>query len=463
MTGEPGADGSGSRRMNLTLRARVMLFTTGTVVAALAIFVVPVGLTLHETVRQNARATAEREVESIADVISSGDHSRTSLRRVVGRVGARDDDFPVAVHLPDGTSVGSAHVAELATADPEQGGHNGSPGSRTGTRSSTMVTACRYVTVSGGTLANVDVHTSAGESRVFAYVADSAVTTRLWRLMALLVGAAFALMAVAAVAADRMSRRIVRQLGSAADTADRLGEGDLAARVAESGPSEVRRVGAALNRLAGRIDELLLAERETVADLSHRLRTPLTAVRLDVEALPDSASKAELEDHLDVLERTLTAVIRAARRPQREGARARCDVRAVVADRVAFWTPLVEDQGREFTVNAAAAEDAELSARCASEDLAVALDALLENCVAHTPEGTPMRVGVHQRDEFIAVDVADRGEGVPAQALARGRSDRGSSGLGLDIARACAEASGGRLELVRHDGWAIVRLLLGPA
>ena len=54
----------------------------------------------------------------------------------------------------------------------------------------------------------------------------------------------------------------------------------------DDGPEEVRRVGAALNRLAGRIDELLAAERETVADLSHRLRTPLTAVRLDVESLP---------------------------------------------------------------------------------------------------------------------------------------------------------------------------------
>ena len=72
-------------------------------------------------------------------------------------------------------------------------------------------------------------------------------------------------------------------------TAERLGRGDLDARVEPGGPDEVREVGAALNRLAARISELLAREREEVADLSHRLRTPVTALRLDVESLPEAA------------------------------------------------------------------------------------------------------------------------------------------------------------------------------
>ena len=101
--------------------------------------------------------------------------------------------------------------------------------------------------------------------------------------------------------------------------------------------------------------------------------------------------------------------------------------------------------------------------RCAESDLASALDALLENAVAHTPEGAAIAVVVEDGvDGMVLLDVRDRGPGVPPGAVGRGRSDRGSTGLGLDIARSCAEASGGRLELVTLDGWSVVRLLLGP-
>ena len=78
-------------------------------------------------------------------------------------------------------------------------------------------------------------------------------------------------------------------------------------------------VGVALNRLADRIDELIAEERETVADLSHRLRTPLTTLRLDAEALRDPDEAERVGAHVSTLERMLTAIIHAARRPQREG------------------------------------------------------------------------------------------------------------------------------------------------
>ena len=80
-----------------------------------------------------------------------------------------------------------------------------------------------------------------------------------------------------------------------------------------TGPAEVAKVGAALNRLADRIDEVIAVERESVADLSHRLRTPLTALRLQVEALPDRERAEELNTQVTSLERTLTAIISAAR------------------------------------------------------------------------------------------------------------------------------------------------------
>ena len=78
------------------------------------------------------------------------------------------------------------------------------------------------------------------------------------------------------MAGELLTRRIIRPLVDTAQTAQQLSIGDTTARAPTDGPREVADVGVALNRLADRIDELIAEERETVADLSHRLRTPLT-------------------------------------------------------------------------------------------------------------------------------------------------------------------------------------------
>ena len=108
--------------------------------------------------------------------------------------------------------------------------------------------------------------------------------TRAWLLLG---GVSLLLLLLSVLVADQLARSLVRPLTALAQASDRLAAGDLFARAAVAGPSEVRRAGAGLNRLAVRIGELLAHERETVADLSHRLRTPLTALRIDAESLRD--------------------------------------------------------------------------------------------------------------------------------------------------------------------------------
>jgi signal transduction histidine kinase len=89
--------------------------------------------------------------------------------------------------------------------------------------------------------------------------------------------------------------------------------------------------------------------------------------------------------------------------------------------------------------------------RASADDLSAALDALVENVVAHTPDGTPARIILTRQpvggSTGVLIVVADEGPGIPLGAGERGRSDRGSTGLGLDIARRCAEAAGGRLTI----------------
>lgn len=448
----------------MSLRARILGLTVGVAAAVLLLFSVPLVVLLQQSATEQARQNATDVAQGVADYVSTGTVDTDAIRNYVNRVNDREDGFPVEVVLADGTSIG-ADVPGLDEHDPDGDGRgtergtdpDGDSDGRYGDLRPTSAAQTR--SVDGGELVLIQVSSTDGPVMVVAFAPDSAASETVHKRLLLLGGAGLVLLLAAAGAGELVARRLVRHLTAAAETADLLGEGDLTARVPDEGPEEVRRVGAALNRLAGRIDELLAAERETVADLSHRLRTPLTAVRLDVESLPDSDRKAELEGHLAHLERTLTAVIHAARRPQREGAAPHCDATAVTRDRFEFWAPLAEDQGRDITLSTPAGP---VLARCADADLAAALDALLENAVAHTAEGTAIAVVLEvDGDGSITLDVRDRGPGVPASAVGRGRSDRGSTGLGLDIARACAEASGGRLELLNVDGWSAVRVVLG--
>jgi signal transduction histidine kinase len=268
--------------------------------------------------------------------------------------------------------------------------------------------------------------------------------------------ASLGLLLVGVGAGEVLTRRIARPLVRTAQTAQRLSIGDTTARAPTDGPREVAEVGAALNRLADRIDELIAEERETVADLSHRLRTPLTTLRLDAEALRDPIEAERVGTHVAGLERMLTAVIHAARRPQREGLLPSCDATSVVRERVEFWSALTEEQGRPGAVSLPADP---VQVRASAEDLAAAVDALLENVVAHTPEGTPFSVRLSASEHGAVLEIGDAGPGLPDAADVRGRSDRGSTGLGLDIARRCAQATGGSMTVERSPaGGALITL-----
>jgi signal transduction histidine kinase len=135
-----------------------------------------------------------------------------------------------------------------------------------------------------------------------------------------------------------------------------------------------------------------------------------------------------------------------------------CDATEVVRERVAFWSALTDEQERRSSITL---PDRPVIVRAAAEDLAAAVDALLENVVAHTPEGTPFSVLLAPAPEGAVLEIADAGPGIPPDAELRGRSDRGSTGLGLDIARRSAEAGGGSMIMGRSArGGALVTLRL---
>jgi signal transduction histidine kinase len=423
------------------VRKRVGLLVAATTSLVVIAFLVPLAVLVRDLAADRAMRVGTQEAQSTA-VLAAVLTDRAELRQAVDILD-NQSDRRTSVVLPDGTTYGQAPPApdELARA-------------RTG--------AAFTVTRPDGRMIVVPVETAAGRTVVLTLVPQSLLRRGVAQSLAVLTGLGLLLLVIAVVMADRLAVRALRPVSDLAETAHRLAAGELGARSEVDDPPELAEVSVALNRLATRIGELLVHERELVADLSHRLRTPMAALRLDAEALRDHGESARVGDHVVALQRMVDEVIREARRPVREGLSARCDPVEVVRDRVAFWSVLAEDTGRPLDLRLPAAP---LAVRLTAADLGAAVDAMLENVFSHTPDGTAMRVSVAPNGAGGAVlEVSDDGPGLGPEASVRGHSNGGSTGLGVDIVRRAAESSGGRLELgTSPSGGARVVVHLGAA
>ena len=428
------------------MRLRISLLVVATSSLVLVSFLVPLALVLRTLAADRAVSAATAEAQSMAPLVTT--LAISNLRLTVDLVNA-ETSTPVTVFLPSGTELGQPAPVTPAVRLARNG------------RSFSAEAP-------GGEQILVAVEGLAGGSAVIrTFVPDSVLRHGVTRAWLLLGGVGLLLLVLSVLVADQLARSLVRPLTALARASDRLAAGDLSARAAVAGPPEVRRAGAGLNRLAVRIGELLAHERETVADLSHRLRTPLTALRIDAESLRDAAEMERLIADVASVERTVSEIIREARRPGRSGreggggTQVMCDVARVIAERAAFWWPLAEDQDRRMALEVAPGP---VPVLVAADDLATCADILLGNVFAHTPEGVAFAVRLSRRAAGGAwLVVADDGPGFgEADPTRRGHSSGGSTGLGLDIARRIAEASGGTLIIGRSaSGGGSVTLGLG--
>ncbi|MEV4709728.1 HAMP domain-containing sensor histidine kinase [Micromonospora sp. NPDC049374] len=422
------------------MRARLALLVAAVSVLIVIAFLVPLALLLHTAAEDRATVRATADAQSLAPVVGTADAE--TVRLTVEQLAA-ESARPVSVFLPDGTVLGSNAARTPAV---ELAGRGQSLTAETADGREVVIA------VQGRADGTTVIRTVVPRAEMTAGVG------RAWLVLALL-GALLVLIALAV--ADRLARTLVRPISELSEVSHRLANAELGARVSPAGPVELREVGGALNHLAGRIQELLVQEREQVADLSHRLRTPLTALRLEAESLRDPQDAARVIDAVDGLERAVTGLIRQARwRTPADGAVV-ADAATTVADRVAFWSVLAEETGRAVDLDLAPGP---VPVAVAADELAAALDALLGNVFAHTPDGTAFAVRLRAVGDQVILTVADEGPGITAASVRRGASQAGSTGLGLDIARRAAQASGGRLSLgERPGGGAEVTLWLGRA
>ena len=386
------------------MRLRLILLVVAISSMVLVSFLVPLALVLRTLAADRAVSSGMVRAQSLVPWVST--LHGADLENAVAQANATDKTQPITVFLPDGTVLGPAAAR--------------SAGVRLAADGNTFSTPAQ-----GGVEVLVAVQglqqgTGTGAAVIRAFVPDAQMHAGVSRAWLLLGAIGLGLLVLSVAVADQLARSLVRALRALARASDHLAAGDLSARAAPVGPPEMRQVSSGLNHLAARIGELLAHERETAADLSHRLRTPLTALRIDAESLQDDSERA------------------------------------------AFWHPLAEDTDRAMTVELA---DGPIQVRASGEDLAACLDILLENVFAHTPEGAALAIRLSRRAGGGAwLVVADDGPGFSHTGLAeRGRSSGGSTGLGLDIARRIAEASGGTLTIGQSaSGGGSVTVGLGP-
>jgi signal transduction histidine kinase len=403
--------------------AWLVLSVTTLVVVALT---VPLALLVRRQAADGARVAAERDVESIAALIGLAAASRDgplsigSIDELVGGLASGR-----GVVLPDGGVVGEADTESRVV----RSALDGIAGS---------------ASLDSGWEVALPVRTRHGTLAVVAKVTDAELTEGVGTATALLALLGAGLVVAGALLADSMGRSLLEPVGELARVARRLGTGDLGARSQVVDPPELGQVAAALNELSENLDALITGEREAMADLSHRLRTPLTSLRLQAENLLDPIERQAILDQIDRMQSSLDGLITAVRQPR--AVANSTDLVASVRTRAAFWRVLADDQERDMRLETSIDS---LWVATSEAALGAAIDALIGNVFAHTPPGTSFRVELAEQGRMAVLTVEDDGPGFPPgiDPGARGASGADSTGLGLDIVRREAERCGGSLEM----------------
>lgn len=255
-----------------------------------------------------------------------------------------------------------------------------------------------------------------------------------------------------AVVAIATARRLAKPLRHVAERASRLGGGDFRPDPSRYGVGELDMVAEALDASGTALAQLVQRERQLVGDVSHQLRSRLTALQLRLEPLtvhPDEEVAVEskaAQEQADRLAEALDELLAAARAAREVGAEP-VDLPTQLPAMAQEWRELLRSEGRNLRMRVADA----LMARATPGRLREVIGVLLDNALRHGSGTVTMVARRGDAEGTVVIEVSDTGSGVPDELaphiFERGFSGGGSTGVGLALARALVEADGGRLEL----------------
>lgn len=410
------------------MRRRLVLSIAAVAALAVVLFAVPLALVLERTYRDEELLRLQRDTVAATREVDVAPGAGDPVELPSSRDG-------LAVYDVRGRRVAGRAGPALADDVVRDALRGRGPAERTGR--GLLVVAIPLVTderVTGAIRAQRD------DARAIRSTRDQ------WRL---LIGAAAAAIALAIVAAALLGRRLARPLELLAVSARRLGEGDFTVRSPPSGVPEVDDVAAALDIAGARLAELVGRERAFTADASHQLRTPLAALRIELEAIElRGEPPAELAAALVQVERlqsTIDTLLAIARDAPRSGART--PLAAVLDEAETRWRAPLAEQGRPLAVRL---DDLGLEVGVPAGVVREILDVLLDNALRHGTGTVDVRARSLGDSVVLAVADDGTGQGLDAERIFERRSGAaGGHGIGLALARSLAHAEGGRLVLTR--------------
>jgi signal transduction histidine kinase len=427
------------------MRRRLILAIVAVAGAAVVLFALPLAVVLRDSYRDQELLRLQRDTVAAARSIDLGTPNGDPIELPPG-----PDRF--AVYDAAGRRVAGAASAGPPRADDVVREALRRRGPATRIRTDALVAAVPLL--SGERVSGV----------IRAQVSDASVDRRAHRAWLALAAAAAGVLALALLAALLLGRRLAGPLERVAVAARRLGDGDFSVRAPRGGIREVDAVAEALDATAARLDDLITRERQFSADASHQLRTPLAALRLELETLQLAEGPSEEIDRavaqVERLQQTIDTLLSVARDTPRPDTTS--ELVALLTEIEHRWRGPLADAGRRLTLSVPSGV---LPVRAGEHVIGEIVDVLLDNAERHGRG--PVSIGVRIVDDsWAAVDVGDEGPGFPAdveRAFERRSSAAGGHGIGLALARSLAHAEGGRLTVTHGGASPRVTLVLARA
>jgi signal transduction histidine kinase len=434
---------------------RLLLSYVSLTVLVLLSLEVPLAIIYAHSERQDLNAQAERAAGAVATLVEDNLEnglpvSSPLVTSAARRYGRATGGYVIVLD--------KAGVAQIDTARPSSIGRSYHDQPEVRAALGGRIASGRLpssATAPGGHFVVVPV-ASGGEvnGAVILTYSTSSVEGRIHRYWLTLAGIAMIALAAAALVGWQFARRVTRPLRDVERAAGTAGAGDLAVRAPVGGPPEVRSLAESFNSMIVKLESLMHAQEEFVADASHQLRTPLATLRLTLENLEyEVADPADLETALrevDRLSRTVNGLLALARADREPPARQAVDLHALAEDRVALWSPLAHQ--RDLTLSS----DVNQSwwVLVTADRLEQVIDNLLENAIDVSPAGGTITITVSAAGDWTELHIIDTGPGLTDEERTRAfdrfwrkGSTSGGSGIGLAIVARLVRADGGEAEL----------------
>ncbi|MFF8015927.1 ATP-binding protein [Streptomyces sp. NPDC007929] len=432
------------------------------VAGAVAIFTVPVAFSLTDQLRDDTAASVRREAETMALLLGNG--NPPSCAALLEMADAFEGETPGEVEVTErcDTDLRSPRRDEDLTRTLETGDPSIDWGSSFIWGPELKITVAARE--SREDLDGRNRGPVVGAVRIVYKTTD--LTDRLWTIWGFRAGLAVAVLIVAAVIGAVVARRLTRPLRQLNDTASRFSDGDLAARSPVTGPRETQTLARTLNQAGERLDTLIAAQRIFVADASHQLRTPLTALRLSLDNIADGVDDEFVKEDVEQataevvrMSRLVNGLLVLARAEAKVTVAEPLPLRDIVRERLDVWRPAADERGVTITLGGSA--DGRLLVLTSPGQLEQVLDNVLSNALEVSPDGGTITVRVEQRGDEVSLSVCDRGPGMSDAEKSRafdrfwrgqGLTGRSGSGLGLAVVKQLVTDDGGTVSLTDSPG-----------